>query len=200
MTEHILSMIGLAKKAGQVAIGEEPVGAAARAKDARVILVAQDAAPGSVRRAMSFGQAGACLCLTVPFDKDRLGRALGRTSCAMAAVTDIGFAEAIVKKLAALDPERYAPAAERLEIKARRAAQRRAEQAQHEKNLRRGKKRTAPPEPPQPVQEPPREAAKEKPRRPARPGRRRPAAPQQRFAGSRPVKKGKGSGRDRKKS
>jgi len=50
------------------------------------------------------------------------------------------------------------------------------------------------------VQEPPREAAKEKPRRPARPGRRRPAAPQQRFAGSRPVKKGKGSGRDRKKS
>jgi len=47
------------------------------------------------------------------------------------------------------------------------------------------------------VQEPPREAAKEKPRRP---GRRRPAAPQQRFAGSRPVKKGKGSGRDRKKS
>ena len=116
MTEHILSMIGLAKKAGQVAIGEEPVGAAARAKDARVILVAQDAAPGSVRRAMSFGQTGACLCLTVPFDKDRLGRALGRTSCAMAAVTDIGFAEAIVKKLAALDPERYAPAAERLEI------------------------------------------------------------------------------------
>lgn len=142
MTEHILSMIGLAKKAGQVAIGEEPVGAAARAKDARVILVAQDAAPGSVRRAMSFGQAGACLCLTVPFDKDRLGRALGRTSCAMAAVTDIGFAEAIVKKLAALDPERYAPAAERLEIKARRAAQRRAEQAQHEKNLRRGKKKS----------------------------------------------------------
>ena len=76
---------------------------------------------------------------------------------------------------------------------ARRAMERREEQARHEKNLRRGKKRTAPPEPPQPVQEPPREAAKEKPRRPARPGRRRPAAPQQRFAGSRPVKKGKGS-------
>ena len=102
MTEHILSMIGLAKKAGQVEIGEEPVGSAARAKDARVILVAQDAAAGSVRRAMSFGQTGACLCLTVPFDKDQLGRALGRTSCAMAAITDIGFAEAIVKKLAAL--------------------------------------------------------------------------------------------------
>lgn len=69
MTEHILSMIGLAKKAGQVAIGEEPVGAAARAKDARVILVAQDAAPGSVRRAMSFGQAGACLAWRCPLTR-----------------------------------------------------------------------------------------------------------------------------------
>ena len=178
MTEHILSMIGLAKKAGQVAIGEEPVGTAARAKDARVILVAQDAAPGSVRRAMSFGQAGACLCLTVPFEKDRLGRALGRTSCAMAAVTDIGFAEAIVKKLAALEPERYAPAAERLEIKARRAAQRRAEQAQH------------------PVKEAPAAEVPQKPEKPARrprwPGPR-PQGNRPRFAGSRPVHKGKGS-------
>lgn len=190
MTEHILSMIGLAKKAGQVAIGEEPVGSAARAKDARVILVAQDAAAGSVRRAMSFGQTGACLCLTVPFDKDQLGRALGRTSCAMAAITDVGFAEAIVKKLAALDPERYAPAAQRLEVKALRAAQRRAEQAQHEKNLRRGKKKAAP------VQAAPAPQAPQKPeksaRRPRRPGQR-PQGERPRFAGSRPVHKGKGS-------
>ena len=192
-------MIGLAKKAGRVEIGEEPVGSAARSKHARVILVASDAAAGSVRRAYAFAQTGACLCLTIPADKDALGRALGRSSCAMAAVTDVGFADAIVKKLAVMDPEHYEQASQRLQIKARRAMERREEQARHE-NLRRGKKRTAPPEPPQPVQEPPREAAKEKPRRPARPGRRRPAAPQQRFAGSRPVKKGKGSGRDRKKS
>lgn len=191
--EHILSMIGLAKKAGRVEIGEEPVGSAARSKHARVILVASDAAAGSVRRAYAFAQTGACLCLTIPADKDALGRALGRSSCAMAAITDVGFADAIVKKLAVMDPEHYEQASQRLQIKARRAMERREEQARHEKNLRRGKKRTASPEPP-------REAAKEKPRRPARPGRRRPAAPQQRFAGSRPVKKGKGSGRDRKKS
>ena len=45
--EHILSMIGLAKKAGRVEIGEEPVGSAARSKHARVILVASDAATGN---------------------------------------------------------------------------------------------------------------------------------------------------------
>ena len=43
MTEQVLSLLGLAKKAGRVEVGEEPVGAAARAKKARVILVAQDA-------------------------------------------------------------------------------------------------------------------------------------------------------------
>ena len=220
MTEHILSMIGLAKKAGQVAIGEEPVGAAARAKDARVILVAQDAAPGSVRRAMSFGQAGACLCLTVPFDKDRLGRALGRTSCAMAAVTDIGFAEAIAKKLAEGD-ERFAETAEKLAVKARRAAERRREAEAHEKNVRTGKKRPAKKaaeagevEPKRTEKRPALRAAAgaggKRPtgaqsrgdaKKPSREERKRSAvkaAARARYADSRPVKRGKGSAKKEK--
>ncbi len=139
--EKVLSMIGLAKKAGRVEIGEEPVGAAARAKKARVILLASDAAPSSARRASSFAEAGSTVLLTVPADKESLGRCLGRTSVAMAAITDIGFAEAVVKKLAQLDGEAYGAAAEQLAVKARRAMERRQEQARHEKNLRRGKKR-----------------------------------------------------------
>ncbi len=203
MMEQILSMIGLAKKAGKVAIGEEPVGAEARAKHARVLLVARDAGASSVRRAFSFASAGACLCLTVPWDKEQLGRALGRTSCAMAAVTDIGFAEAIVKKLAALDPQHYSGAAGQLEVKAKRAAQRRQEKLQHEKNVQQGKKKK------KETVQPPAAAAEEKKcgdrstgrphsahRRPA--GKRRPRTEAPRFAGSRPVKKGKGSVKKKK--
>ena len=63
--EQILSTLGLALRAGSVAVGEEPVGSAARAKHARLILVASDAAPGSVRRAFAFAQTGACLCLAM---------------------------------------------------------------------------------------------------------------------------------------
>ncbi len=192
--EHILSMIGLAKKAGLVEIGEEPVGAAARAKHARVILVAEDAGASSVRRAYSFAQAGACLCLTIGAAKDELGRALGRTSCAMAAITDIGFAEAIVKKLAALDSERYGAAAEQLHIKAKRAAERKREQLQHEKNVQQGKKKAKP----QPVaaETPAAEQPSAPKKRAAHTGSKRkstPPAAVSRFAGSRPVKKGKGS-------
>lgn len=53
-----------------------------------------------------------------------MGRAVGRELCAVAAVTDTGFAEAFAKKLAAQDPERYGEAAERLRLKAERARQR----------------------------------------------------------------------------
>ena len=164
--DKLLNLIGLAKKAGKLEVGEEPVGAAARSKHARLILIASDAADNTRRRALHFGEAGECICLEIPPTKEDLGRALGRTSCALLALTDIGFAEAIVKKLAALDPERYAPAAERLEIKARRAAQRRAEQAQHEKNLRRGKKKK------HPVKEAPAAEVPQKSEKPARRPRR----------------------------
>ena len=95
--EKILSMIGLAHKAGRVEIGEEPVGSAARAKKARIILVAGDAAASSVRRAMGFANTGSCLCLVIPASKEELGRALGRTSCAMAAITDMGFADEVLR-------------------------------------------------------------------------------------------------------
>ena len=202
MTEQVLSMLGLAKKAGRVEIGEEPVGAAARAKKARVILVAQDAGPSSQRRAFSFAQTGACLCLTIPADKDDLGRSLGRSSVAMCAVTEIGFAGAIVKKLAAMDSERYGAAAAQLDVKAQRAMQRRAEQLRHEKNLRQGKKRVHGEAAPQPEAATPTPPARPMEQRPSRPNsakrrqerpKNRTEPPGQRFAGSLPVKKGKGS-------
>ncbi len=200
MTEHILSMLGLALKAGRVEVGEEPVGAAARAKKARVIFVAQDAAPSSVRRAQSFARTGSTLCVTLPADKDALGRSLGRSSVAMCAVTDIGFAQSLVQKLAALDSETYQDAADTLAVKARRARERKEEQLRHEKNLRQGKKRVHAEKPTEPEPAPPPARPAEK--RPSRPNsdrrraerpKRRTEPPDRRFAGSLPVKKGKGS-------
>lgn len=201
--EKILSMIGLAHKAGRVEIGEEPVGSAARAKKARIILVAGDAAASSVRRAMGFANTGSCLCLVIPASKEELGRALGRTSCAMAAITDMGFADAIAKKLAALDPQRFGSAAERMAVKAQRARERKLEQLAHEKNVRMGKKRPPKPpeksEPPEKEQRhPPREKSSSRPdkrERSAAARTRQKAQARTRFQGSRPVKKGKGSER-----
>lgn len=57
--DPILHLLGLAKKAGRLEIGEEPVGAAARAHQARVLLLAADAAPNTVRRPPTSERPGA---------------------------------------------------------------------------------------------------------------------------------------------
>ena len=126
-SNNILSLLGLALRGGRLVMGEEPVEAVARARDARVLLLASDAADNTRRRVEHFAEAGQCLWLRVPFTKAELGRQFGRTSVAVAAVTDVGLASAVVSKLAALDPQTYGDAAERLELKAKRAAERRAE-------------------------------------------------------------------------
>ena len=206
---NILSLLGLSLRGGRLAVGEEPVEAVARARDARVLLLASDAADGTRRRCEHFAAHGDCMWPQIPFTKAELGRALGRTSVALAAVTDVGLAAALLHRLAELDPEQYRDAADRMDVKARRAAERRAEQAAHEKNLRRGKRRPKVP----PVQKaaPPAETPPEQPpktsrsrgarpyrSRPPRDARPKPKAQARPYANSRPVKKGKGSFRKKK--
>ena len=208
MGSELLPLLGLCKRAGMMEVGEEPVEAAARAKDARVLLLASDAADNTVRRARHFAEAGQCLWLRIPFTKEELGHAMGRTSCAILAVTDIGFAANIVHRLAQEDPVHYDEAAARLDLKAKRAAERKAEMRAHEKNIRRGKvkKKPLPSREPEPASERRkthgdmrqtgrpaggRPAGKSRFSRDGRSGRNR-ANP---YAHSLPVKKGKGSPR-----
>ena len=71
--DPILHLLGLAKKAGRLEAGEEPVGAACRARQAKLLLLAADAAPNTRRRAAHFGEAGNVLWLESPFAKSELG-------------------------------------------------------------------------------------------------------------------------------
>lgn len=145
--DSVLHLIGIARKAGRLEIGEEPVGAAARARQARLILVAADAAENSARRAAHFAEAGKTCVLRLPYPKSVLGGMVGRASCAMLALTDVGLASALAGKLAGADPEQYGAAAAELAVRAEKTLQRQKEQRRHEKNLQTGKKKpwAAPP-------------------------------------------------------
>ena len=68
-SDPILHLLGLARKAGKLELGEEPVGAACRARQARVVLLAADATPNTRRRCAHFGQAGNVLWLELPLDR-----------------------------------------------------------------------------------------------------------------------------------
>jgi ribosomal protein L7Ae-like RNA K-turn-binding protein len=136
-----ISLLGIAKKAGLLVIGEESVGAMARGKKARAILSASDASERSVRQARGFSEAYSVPHIPIPYTKDELGAVTGRGSPAMLALTDAGIAAKLASRLAAAEPEKYAEAAAQLAAKAERINARRTETLRHKRNLRTGKRR-----------------------------------------------------------
>ena len=118
--DSALSMIGMALRAGRLECGEDPAGDACLERRCRLLLTAGDAAENTLRKAERFAEEGQCLTLSLPCSKAELGAALGRGTCAVAAVTDLGLALAVVEKLG----EPYRETAEKLRRKAERAAQR----------------------------------------------------------------------------
>ena len=132
------NFLALARKAGFAELGEEPAGAAARAQKARLILVASDAGDHTWRRARSFVAGTSQICLQVPYTKDELGQIIGRTSLAIAAITDPALALSFVKALP--DQEKYTAQVEALQSRVQRVQQRRKEDKAHKRNVKQGKK------------------------------------------------------------
>lgn len=136
--DKALQMISLARKARKIELGEEPVNAATRASKARLVIVAKDASDHTYRRVKSFVSGTKQPWISVPYEKDVLGSAMGTTSCAMAAFTDVRMAFAFVKALN--EPEKYGTLLEDLETRVKRVDKRQQEEKAHRSNIRHGKK------------------------------------------------------------
>ncbi|MGM9549137.1 MAG: L7Ae/L30e/S12e/Gadd45 family ribosomal protein [Faecousia sp.] len=133
-----LNYLSLARKGGMAELGEEPVGAVARAGKAYLILVASDASDHTWRRAKSFAAGTDQQCVRLNASKEEMGFAVGRTSLAIAAVTDVRLALSL---LTALDePEKNKEVMEVLSAKAEKVKKHQAEAKAHARNVRKGKK------------------------------------------------------------
>ena len=138
--DKALNYLALARKAGFAELGEEPVGAAARLCHARLVPVASDASDHTWRRAKSYVAGTNQQLIRLPNTKDEMGFAIGRTSLAIAAVTDAGLAVSLVK---ALEGIQYKAQLAALEEMAQKARQRQKEAKSHERNKRLGKRKSA---------------------------------------------------------
>ena len=141
MREKTLKFLGLMRRANALQVGENNSGEALRAGKAKLLLLAGDASENAKKRAESFVGGRSCLLLPLPFTKEELSTALGLGGCSMAAVTDLGFANALIKRLRELEPETYAAAAEEVARRFSKAERRRNETA-NERKKRNGKRRT----------------------------------------------------------
>ena len=131
MNEKALGLLGISQKGGNIEIGEEPVGAVARAGKARLIILASDAAGHTIRRAQSFAALHTSPLIQIDADKDTLGAVFGRNSVAMAALTDVFLAQHFLETLE--EPERYGAQLEAVREKAASMKQRQAERRRAQK-------------------------------------------------------------------
>ena len=137
--DKALNYLALAKKGRLIELGEEPVGAITRAVKGRLVIVASDASDHTWRRAKSFVAGTNQQCIRGRFTKEELGFVVGRTSLAIAAVTDAPMALALVKALG--EPEKYKDCLAALEEKSQKLKKRQSEAKAQQRNLRKGKKK-----------------------------------------------------------
>ena len=107
MTDSALSLLGLALRGNNLAVGEEPVREACKARRAWLVLTASDAADNSADRARRWAEESGVPWVRLPWDKETLGNALGRKLCAVAALTDRGLAAAFAQALVRTDRGLY---------------------------------------------------------------------------------------------
>ena len=137
--DKALNYLSLARKGGMAELGEEPVGAITRTGKGYLVIVAGDASDHTWRRAKSFVAGTNQQCIRLKCTKDELGLVVGRTSLAIAAITDASLALALVKSLG--EPEKYKDAIAALEDKVQKLKKRQSEAKAHKKNVRMGKKK-----------------------------------------------------------
>ena len=93
----ILSLAGLAAKAGRIASGEFSVEKAVKTGSGHLVIVAEDASANSKKKFSDM-----CSYYQVPVifmqTKEELGKAIGKEFRASVAVLDAGFAKAMLKE------------------------------------------------------------------------------------------------------
>lgn len=141
MKEKALDLLGLMRKANAIRIGENDTGAAARDGSAKLLILASDASDNARRRAKGFAYGKAVPLISAPLLKEEISAHVGKSGCSMAAVCDLGFADALIKLFTQISPGIYDDTAELIAAELTREKQRRRERTAHEKNKRIGKRR-----------------------------------------------------------
>lgn len=140
--DKILNMLGLMRRANAIQIGETNTGSTVRSGKGKLLLLASDASENARSRAEGFARGRNIQTVNLPYTKEEISGAVGVPGCSMAAVTDMGFANALMKALSEAQPELYSQAAWETEERFQRVQRRKKEAAAHERNKRFGKRRT----------------------------------------------------------
>lgn len=100
MDDRLLSLLGLARRAGKLVLGSDAVQEAALGRGCALILFSSDLSPRTAREVRAAAERGNVETAALGATMDEIGRAIGKRT-GVIAVNDMGFA----KKLLALNAE-----------------------------------------------------------------------------------------------
>lgn len=128
MDNRFLSLLGLCRRAGQLAAGEAMTLEAVAAHRARLVIVTRDCAPRSLRK-LTEACGDRVPLIQVSFSRTELGGAIGWEGCVAAAVENMGFAVKLADLAAQVQPE-YAPLAASVAARQEKMLRRKKEKPQ----------------------------------------------------------------------
>ena len=123
MSSSYLGLLGLARRAGKLEIGDEAVKGACSKGLSKLLLLASDASERTKATFESIAESFELPCVTVSETREEIGNALGKRPSAVVAICDTGFSAAIAKKLADIN-ENAKVALPSLEKRAKRSVSR----------------------------------------------------------------------------
>lgn len=142
MRDKALKLLGLMRRAGAIELGADRAADVTRSGKCRLLLLASDAGENVRKKADNALNGHSAQRIELPFTRIELSEALGVGDCTMAAITDMGFAEAFIKLLVELDGETYAEAAGKIAAKRGKMLRRKTEKGRKEQLKSNGKRRT----------------------------------------------------------
>ncbi len=142
MEDKALGLLGLMRRASAIEIGEDNSATTVKAGKAKLLLLSADVSDAARRKAEGFSHGRSVQTVSLHYTRDELGAALGIKSCAMAALTDIGFSNALMKELAKQYPEEYSAVFDETSKRLEKTQRRRKETAANGGLKRNVKRRT----------------------------------------------------------
>ncbi|MFI3115988.1 MAG: ribosomal L7Ae/L30e/S12e/Gadd45 family protein [Clostridia bacterium] len=105
MIKNILGTISICKKASKLIAGSDVVLTAIEDNKARLILASSDCSQKTLKPILQVAKNNGVAVMIIPCTKEELGVACSKSVCAVVAITDIGLANSLGKKLSQTSKE-----------------------------------------------------------------------------------------------
>lgn len=142
MEDKALGLLGMMRRARAVEPGTDSACDAVKEGRAKLLILSADINDNARRKAENAANGRRVLVQSVHYSRAELASAFGLAECSMAAVTDLGFANALAKIMAEDDPGHYGTLAAELEKRNEKAVRRKKEKMKRADSKRNGKRRT----------------------------------------------------------